>query len=323
MDFLNYHHLRYFWAVAREKSVSRAAKELRVAQPTVSEQIRLLEDSLGENLLQRAGRGVELTEMGRVAFRFADEIFSLGAELSDTLKGRTEGRPARLTIGILDAIPKMVAARILAPVTSTSAGYRVVCHEDKAERLLDELAAHEIDVVIADGPIGPSHDARAHNHLLGESDVAVFGTVELVRAAKRNFPWSLAEMPFLLPTPDAPLRRALEAWLDEKGILPNVVAEIQDSALLTTFGEMGKGLFAAPDAIDAKTLRARGLAKAGVLVPLRERFYAVTVTRKLEHPAVATLVAAARADLFPRKPQQPASKSPEKAYAGRSPSRRS
>jgi len=318
---MNYHHLRYFWAVAREKSVSRAAKELRVAQPTVSEQIRLLEDSLGERLLERAGRGVELTEIGKVAFRFADEIFSLGAELSDTLKGRTQGRPTRLTVGVLDAIPKWVTARILAPLmaVSGSVGLRVVCYEDKAERLLDDLSAHTLDVVLADGPIGPSHDARAHNHLLGEAEVAVFGTVELVREAKRSFPRSLAGMPFLLPTPDAPLRRALEGWLDERGILPNVVGEIQDSALLTTFGEMGKGLFAAPDAVDEAILRARGLAKAGGLVPLRERFYAVTVARKLEHPAVASLVSAARAALFPKKPPRDAPKPKASRHEGAEP----
>jgi LysR family transcriptional activator of nhaA len=323
MDFLNFHHLRYFWAVARESSVSRAAKLLRVSQPTVSEQIRLLEGSLGEALIERSGRGIVLTEMGRVAYRFADDIFALGAELTDTLKGRASGRPTRLTIGVLDAIPKMVALRILEPALAATFDLRVVCYEGKAERLLAQLAAHELDVVLADGPIGPSHDTRAHNHLLGESEVGVFGTEALVRQAKSHFPWSLAKMPFLLPTPDAPLRRALDGWLDEKGIVPNVIGEFQDAALLTTFGELGKGLFAAPDAVAESTLRARGLARAGLLEPLRERFYAVTVARKVEHPAVAAIVAAANTPggLFPsqtRKPPSPERPPSPPPTAGRS-----
>lgn len=300
MDFLNFHHLRYFWAVARENSVSRAAKSLRVAQPTVSEQIRLLEQNLGEALLERSGRGIALTEMGRLVYRFADEIFTLGNELTDTVKGRVGGRPTRLTIGILDAIPKMVALRFLEPALDASADLRVVCHEDKAERLLDRLAAHELDVVLADAPIGPSHDSRAHNHLLGVTEVGVFGTEELVAAARADFPRSLGALPFLMPTAEAPLRRALDGWFDEKGIVPNVVGEFQDSALLTAFGETGKGLFAAPDALEETRLRARGLARAGVLEPLEARFYAVTVARKLEHPAVAALVTAARERLPPR-----------------------
>lgn len=311
MDFLNFHHLRYFWAVARENSVSRAAKSLRVAQPTVSEQIRSLEQNLGEALLERSGRGIALTEMGRLVYRFADEIFTLGTELTDTVKGRTSGRPTRLTIGILDAIPKMVALRFLEPALGASSGLRVVCHEDKAERLLDRLAAHELDVVLADAPIGPSHDSRAHNHLLGVTEVGVFGTEELVAAAKADFPRSLGALPFLMPTAEAPLRRALDAWLDEKGIVPNVVGEFQDSALLTAFGETGKGLFAAPDALEETRLRTRGLARAGVLEPLEARFYAVTVARKLEHPAVAALVAAARERLPPRP--RPSSHAPQAA----------
>ncbi len=310
MDWLNYHHLRYFWAVAREGSVSRAAKQLRVAQPTVSEQLRLLEDSLGEKLLERAGRGIALTEMGKVTYRFADEIFALGNELTDTLKGRAAGRrPERLVIGILDAVPKMVALRLLEPALSLGGDLRIVCYEGKAERLLEKLTDHELDVVISDGPIGPSHERRAHGHLLGESRVAVFGAEPLSRLAKRNFPWSLAEMPFLLPTPDTPLRRALDGWLDEKGIVPRVVGEFQDSALLTTFGELGKGLFAAPDAV-AATLRARGLRQVGHLEPLRERFYAVTVARRLEHPGIVAIVGAARDRLFAKANRSRLSRAP-------------
>jgi LysR family transcriptional activator of nhaA len=301
MDWLNYHHLRYFWAVAREGSVSLAAKQLRVAQPTVSEQLRGLEDALGEKLFERAGRGIALTEVGKVTYRFADEIFALGRELTDTVKGRTSGRPRRLTVGVLDAVPKMVAVRLLEPALALGSDLRLIGYEGKAERLLDQLAAHELDVVLADAPMGPSHDRRAYNHLLGEARVGLFGTEALVKSAKRNFPFSLAEMPFLLPTPDAPLRRALDGWLDAKGIVPRVVAELQDSALLTTLGELGHGLFAAPEVIFGPSARARGLRRAGWLDPLRERFYAITVARRIEHPAVAAIAGAARRDLFPTR----------------------
>ncbi|MBK8218027.1 MAG: LysR family transcriptional regulator [Myxococcales bacterium] len=304
MDFLNFHHLRYFWAVAREGSVSKAAAKLRVSQPTVSEQIRLLEGALGQKLIEREGRTVRPTEVGKVAFRFAEEIFALGAELSDTVRGRSRGRPSRLTIGIVDAIPKLVAYRVLEPVLGGEEGFRVVCYEDTAARLLDGLLARELDVVLADGPIGPSHDARAENHLLGEVEVGVFGVEALVKRAKKQFPYSLAGLPLLLPTKGTPLRRALDGWLDEHGIVPDVVGEIQDAALLTTFGEMGKGLFVGPNALAEPTLAARGLALAGLLEPLRERYYAVTVTRKVAHPAIETLLSSARSEVFPPRPKR-------------------
>jgi LysR family transcriptional activator of nhaA len=297
MTWLNYHHLRYFWAVAREGSVSRAAKSLRVAQPTVSEQIHVLEDVLGEKLLLRAGRGVALTEMGKTAYRFADEIFSLGRDLQDTLAGRPTGRQARLVVGVADMLPKLVAFRILEPALRMSEDVRLVCHEDKPERLLDMLAGHEIDLVLADAPIGISHPSRAYDHLLGECRVAIVGVPRLAAAARRGFPRTLAEMPMLLPTAGTALRRALDGWLDERGIVPRVVGEFQDSALALAFCELGAGLMAAPDAI-VDALRARGLRKAGTAEPLRERYYAISVERRLKHPAVLAIAGAAREQLF-------------------------
>src|SRR5689334_16410837 len=173
MDWLNYHHLRYFWVVAREGSVSRAARQLRLAQPTVSEQIHALEEALGERLLQRAGRGVVLTEIGKTVYGFADEIFALGRDLQDTIRGRPTGRPSRRGVGIADAVPKLVAFRILEPVLGMDPPVRLVCIEDAPGRLLDRLSTHELDVVLADAPIGPSHASRAYNHLLGECRVGI------------------------------------------------------------------------------------------------------------------------------------------------------
>jgi LysR family transcriptional regulator, transcriptional activator of nhaA len=298
LEWLNYHHLRYFWAVAREGSVSRAAQQLRLAQPTVSEQIRALEHAIGERLLARAGRGVVLTEVGKTVYAFADEIFRLGRDLQDTIKGRPTGRPSRLGVGILDAVPKLAAFRILEPVLAMDPPVRLVCVEDTPERLLDRLSTHELDVVLADAPIGPSHASRAYNHLLGECRVGIFGTPRLARAARRRFPDSLAELPFLLPTTDTTLRRSLDAWLDQRGILPNVVAELEDSALIVEFGALGAGLFAAPDAIMEDALRARGLQRVGSIDALRERYYAISIERKLAHPAVVAIAGAARRRWF-------------------------
>jgi LysR family transcriptional activator of nhaA len=305
MSWLNYHHLHYFWAVAREGSVSRAAKELRLAQPTVSEQIRELEEAFGEKLLQRAGRGMALTEMGRTVYRFADEIFSLGRELQDTVAGRPTGRQARLAVGITDMVPKLVAFRILEPALDAD-DVRLVCHEGRPERLVDMLAAHELDLVLSDAPLGLSATGRAYDHLLGECPVAIVGTPRLAAAARRRFPASLAEMPMLLPTPGTALRRALDGWFDERGIVPRVVGEFQDSALALAFCELGKGLMAAPDAI-VNALAARGLRRAGTAEPLQERYYAISVERKLRHPAAMAIAGAAREQLFlpARKPHRP------------------
>jgi len=295
MTWINYHHLRYFWQVAREGNVSRAAKQLRVAQPTVSEQLRLLETMLGEKLLVRAGRGVALTEVGKTVYRFADQIFALGRELVDTLEGKPTERPRRLLVGIADVVPKLAAVRILEPVLALDPQVRLICHEDTPERLLDQLAAHELDLVLADAPIGAG---RAYNHLLGECAVAIFGVPALARSARRRFPASLAELPFVLPTTDTALRRALDRWLDEHGIVPHVIAELQDSALIVELAATGAGLFAAPEVVMADALRARGLQRVGTIPDLRERYYAVTVERRLAHPAVVAIAGAARAQLF-------------------------
>jgi LysR family transcriptional regulator, transcriptional activator of nhaA len=298
MEWLNYHHLLYFWTVARLGSVSRATEELYIAQPTISAQIRTLEESLGEKLFTRVGRNLALTEVGRTVFRYADEIFSLGRELGDTLKGRSVGRPIRFVVGIADVMPKLVAYRLLEPALRLADPVRLVCHEDKTERLLAELAVHGLDLVLADAPIGPTVKVRAFNHLLGDCAVSIFAAGKLAGTYRRRFPQSLDGAPFLLPTENTALRRSLDQWFEAEKIRPLVVGEFEDGALLNVFGQSGTGLFAGPSAIEPEIKRQYGVQVIGRIDALRERFYAISVERKLKHPAVLAISDSARKKLF-------------------------
>jgi LysR family transcriptional activator of nhaA len=298
MEWLNYHHLLYFWVVAREGGVARACEELSLSQPTISAQIHALEESLGEKLFARAGRNLVLTEVGRVVFRYADEIFALGRELTDALKGRSPGRPVRFVVGVADVLPKLIAYRLLEPALKMAEPIRVVCREDKPERLLAELAVHGLDLVLADAPTGPTVKIQAFNHLLGECGVTVFGTAQVAATYRRGFPQSLTGAPFLLPTDNTTLRRSLDQWFDAEGIHPLVVGEFEDIALLKTFGQTGAGLFAAPSVIEAEVRRQYGVQIVGRVETVRERFYAISVERKLKHPAVVAIAEAARQKLF-------------------------
>jgi LysR family transcriptional activator of nhaA len=297
MEFLNYHHLRYFWAAAREGSVTRASEKLHISQPAVSAQIRDLEQALGEELFTRSGRSIALTEAGRVVQRYAEDIFGLGAELLQTLKGRPTGRPARLRVGIANVIPKLIAHRLLEPAFALPEPVRVQCLEDRPERLLAELAIHGLDLILTDVPAGPTVKVKAYSHLLGECGVSVFGVERLAKARRRGFPRSLDGAPFLLPTADAALRRSLDQWFEAKGIRPDIVGEFDDSALLKVFGQSGAGLFPVPSAIEAEVRRQYGVRLVGHIEAI-ERFYAITVERKLKHPAVVAISEAARREIF-------------------------
>ncbi|MBM4255014.1 MAG: transcriptional activator NhaR [Deltaproteobacteria bacterium] len=298
MEWLNYHHLLYFWTVARLGSITRATEELYLAQPTISAQLRALEESLGEKLFTRVGRNIALTEMGRVVFRYADEIFTLGRELTDTLKGRSVGRPVQFTVGVVDVMPKLITYRLLQPALELKDPIRIVCHEDKAERLLAELAVHGLDLVLADAPIGPLVKVRAFNHLLGESDVSIFGPPKLAAKYRRKFPESLQGAPMLLPTENTSLRRSFDQWATGAGISPLVVGEFEDSALLKVFGQSGLGLFPAPSVIAEEIQRQYAAQVVGRIEAIRERFYAISIERKLKHPAVVAISEAAQQKLF-------------------------
>lgn len=294
MEWVNYHHLLYFWFVARRGSLAAASGELRLAQSTVSKQIHQFEDVLGHRLFSKSGRRLVLTDSGRIVFRYADEIFGLGREMLDALGDRPAGKPLRVTVGIADVVPKLVAERALAPALALGGPVRLVCREDRSDRLLADLALHELDVILTDAPADPNVKVRAFSHLLGEWEIAFFGRSDLAARCRRGFPASLAGAPMLLPTENTALRRSLDEWLDANGVRPNVVCEFEDSALLRVFGLRGVGVFPASMAF-AKEVEERYDIKAIGKVPrVRERLYAVSMERRIKHPAVVAICDAAR-----------------------------
>lgn len=297
MEWLNYHHLLYFWTVVREGGLAPAAQKLRLSHQTVSEQIHSLEAALGEQLLQKQGRRLVPTEVGQIAYRYADEIFSLGNELLDTIRGRPTGRPLRLVVGIADVVPKLIALRLLLPARQLSQPVRLICREAKPDRLLAELALHTLDVVLSDAPVGNNVSVRAFNHLLGESSVTLLAAPNLASSYLGEFPRSLDGAPFLLPGENTSLRRSLEQWFRALEIHPRIVGEFDDSALLNSFGQEGAGVFAAPTIIADELARQYRVKAIGVADTLRERFYAITVDRRLKHPAVIAISESAKHEL--------------------------
>jgi LysR family transcriptional activator of nhaA len=298
MEWVNYHHLLYFWVVAREGGLVPAGKVLRLSHPTLSAQIHALEDALGEKLFTKVGRKLALTDVGRVVYRYADEIFTLGREMVDTVKGRSTGQPLRLVVGIVDVVPKLVVRRLLQPALTMAEPVRLVCHEDTYDKLLADLALHALDLVIADAPVPSGGSVRAYHHLLGETGVSFVGTKPLANAYRRGFPGSLDAAPMLLPLENSSLRRALNLWFDRHDIKPRIVAECADSALVKVLGADGVGVFTVPTAVEAEVCQQYGVTPIGRAPEVKERFYAVSVERRLKHPAVLAILDAARHELF-------------------------
>jgi len=298
MEWLNYHHLHYFWATVRHGGITKAAAELRLRPPTLSAQIRQLEETLGERLFSREGRRLVLTDTGRTVHGYADEIFSLGRELLDTVKRGTGPSRLRLVVGVADAIPKIVALRLLEPALAISEPVRVVCREGRQEKLLAALAIHELDLVLSDAPTSASLGLRVFNHLLGECGVTFLAARSVAAGLKGRFPKNLDGAPFVLPTDDSSLRRSLDAWFDTHGIRPAIVGEFEDSALLKAFGQKGFGVFAVPSVIEHEVASQGGARLLGRTEEIRERFYAISAERRLKHPAVIALSEAARTRLF-------------------------
>jgi LysR family transcriptional activator of nhaA len=298
MEWLNYHHLLYFWSVAKNGTVAKACEELRLAQPTISKQIGLLEDTLGEKLFTRSGRHLVLTEMGRIVFKHAEDIFSIGQDLMNTVKGRASGSLIRLNVGIVDVVPKLLATRLLDIAVRQSPGVRLICWEDKLDRLLADLAIHGLDLVIADTPVPPTIKVQAYNHLLGESGVTFFARSKLAARYRRNFPRSLQGAPILLPTSNTVLRRLLDDWLARQELVPTIIGEFEDSATLKAFGQEGHGLFPGSTAMEKEICRQYQVQVVRRVDSVRQKFYAITVERRVKHPVVMALFHTARREVL-------------------------
>jgi LysR family transcriptional activator of nhaA len=298
MDWLNYHHLLYFWTTVREGSITKACRRLHLTPPTVSAQIRALEKSLKSALFDRSGKTLALTDTGRMVYRYADEIFALGRELQDALHDRPRGQALRFAVGVADTLPKVLVHRLLAPAFEAGDDVRVTFIDGEPERLLAQLALHELDLVVSDYPASPRLGLKAFTHVLGECGVTFLATAGLARGIRKGFPGSLTGAPMLLPVGTSALRRSLDQWFDERDIHPRIVGEFSDSALLKAFGAAGDGVFAAPTAVEDEVLRMYGVRIVGREPGIRERFYAISVEKRLKHPAVVAISRAARTRLF-------------------------
>lgn len=297
MTWLNYHHLLYFWKVAKTGSVTAASKELRLAHPTLSAQIRTLEKNLGHKLFRQVGRNLQLTETGQLAYRYANDIFSLGEELLLAIEGRPSSGGIRLKVGITDVLPKPMAYRFLEPALKLP-DVRAVIHEGKPNELMSQLVVHELDLVLSDFPLGPQFTLNAFSHLLGESKVSLYGVPKLVKKYESKFPRSLDDAPVLLPTENTSMRRILNHWFASKRIRPRVIAEFEDSELLKEYGQAGGGLFAASTVIEEHTLQHYGVKALGQLESTRMRYYAISPERRVTNPAVTAIIEAAKREIF-------------------------
>lgn len=297
MAWLNYHHLLYFWTVGRTGTIAAASKELHLSQPTISTQIKTLEDSLGQKLFVRQGRRLALTDVGRTAFRYADDIFRLGRELQESMTRGPFGKQVRFTVGVADVLPKLIVQRLIEPAFEAVPDLQLDVHEGQASQLIARLALHELDVVLSDQPAPPDVRVRAFNHKLGESGTSFFGTKAFASLAKK-FPQSLDDAPMLVTAPGTSSRADLDAWFQRRNLRPRIIAEFEDGALMKTFGARGTGLFTAPTAIEAEVRQQLDVLVLGRAPELTQAFYAISVERKLRHPAVVAVAESARRDLF-------------------------
>ena len=300
MRHLNYSHLQYFWAVAREGSIAKAAQSLHLTPQTISGQLKLLDEAVGKPLFNRVGRRLVLSDIGQVVFEYADEIFSIGAELASVVRGNQLTGPTTLNVGIVSSMPKLIAERIVAPALMAEQPIRVRCHEASLEQLLSELAVHKFDIVLSDKPVPDGLSLKAYAHRLGESGMSFFTLRSKARRHRGKFPDSLNDAPMLLPSQHSALRRRLDDWFETHQLSPRIVGEFDDSALLKAFGEAGAGVFAAPSVIEEEICRMYRMAVVGQTDEIQERFYAISPERRLRHGSVVMITETARAGLFDR-----------------------
>lgn len=291
---INYKHLHYFWMVAKEGSIARACDRLHLTPQTVSGQLTLLEENLGVKLFERVGRKLEPSDIGRLVLSYADEIFSLGNELEDSVRNLPEQQRIVFRIGIADVVPKSITYRLVAPAMQLPTPVRIICRENAIEALLAELAVHHVDLVIADGPIPQGINVKGFNHPLGECGVTFLAVPEIARRLRKDFPRSLDGEPMLLPGENTLVRGQLLDWLESQHIHPRIVGEFEDSALMKAFGQNGAGVFISPTPIASEVEKQYGVASIGSTDRVLAKFYAISVERKISHPAIAAITQTAR-----------------------------
>jgi LysR family transcriptional activator of nhaA len=287
---LNFRHLHYFWVVAKEGSVTRAAERLGLAVQTVSAQIASLEQSVGKSLFRPQGRRLVLTEAGQVALRYADQIFLLGEQLLEALADADLDKTLRLTVGISDSLPKLIASRLLESALTLPQPVRLICFEEQFDTLLGKLSVHKIDVMLTDRPVPPGSALRVFSHLLGEFEIGWFGLPVLADRYREGFPASLQGAPLLLPTRNNALRGRIDQWLNSHDLTPTIFGEFDDNALLNTFGQQGRGLFPAPTALAVNVREQLGAVPVGPIPQVREQIYALSNERKIQHPGIAAIL---------------------------------
>jgi LysR family transcriptional regulator, transcriptional activator of nhaA len=298
MESLNYHHLQYFWRVVRAGGVSKAAREFNVSSPAVSAQLRELQNFLGEPLFVRSGRRLQLTEMGRTVYDYADDIFALGRELLDTVRNRPTGRPIRVDIGVADVLPKMIAQWLIEPALNLRERVRIVCREATSDQLIARLRTLELDVVLSDSPAEVSRSANIYNHSLGESGLTFVGIGSVMNRVSGRFPKCLSGLPILLPTDNTAWRRDLDFWFGRAGVHPQVVGEFEDYALLRAFAQSGTAVFPVPSVFVRELRKQDKIVRIGSTEEVKLRFFAISAERKIQHPAVVAICESARRSLF-------------------------
>jgi LysR family transcriptional activator of nhaA len=298
MDWINYHHLFYFWLTVKTGTVQAAADSLHLARPTVAAQIKNLEKAVGQPLFEKQGRGLVLTEFGKQIHHYADEIFAIGHELREFVKtGHGENRK-RFVVGLPDVVPKHIAFELLKPALHMPDRPRTVCYEGKLNQLLSDLALHKLDVIISDAPASPTLDFKVYNHKLGECGLTMLAVPALAKKYRKEFPHSLTDAPCLLPTDHTAVRRAVDIWMDDNEIFPEIVAEFEDSALLKVFGQAGEGIFPVPTAIEELVRKQYKVQLVGHIPEVRDKFYAISAEKRVQHAATSLVVKQARNQLF-------------------------
>ena len=288
-EFLNYHHLRYFWTVAKEGSLRHAAGKLHISQSSICTQIQQLETALGEDLFRPSGRSSVLTDFGQLIYGYADEIFTLGGEVLRAAKQAPTSRSLRLHAGIVDSFPKLMSFDILRPIFEHDPPIQLTCQEGKLADLVAQLGTHRLDVVLADEPASPGLSGKVFNHLVGSSDVTFFSMPILARTLKGRFPRNLHGAPALLPTQNCRLRRELEKWFRTVGIEPRVVAEFEDASLAKIVGTEGCGFVVVPTAVASEAIERYGFVSLGRTRAVETQFFAITVERRITHPAILAI----------------------------------